>query len=118
MNKHLDLTNSSEVLYILLNLIVYSNTFSNHVSWYFERITVDITKLSPFAFFHFDTFTRNFFEVESRSLPRIICYEPIIFIPTPPSIGPVLEPGHDFLPEARPEPVSKILTRPEIIEHF
>ena len=29
-----------------------------------------------------------------------------------------LVPGHDFLPEARPEPVSKILTRLDIFEHF
>ena len=33
-------------------------------------------------------------------------------------MGPELEPGHDFLPEARPELVSKILTRPDIFEHF
>ena len=31
---------------------------------------------------------------------------------------PELEPGHDFLREARPEPVPKILTRPDIFEHF
>ena len=29
-----------------------------------------------------------------------------------------LEPGHDFLAEARPESVSKILTRPDTFEHF
>ena len=28
------------------------------------------------------------------------------------------EPGHDFLPEALPKPVSEILTGPEIFEHF
>ena len=32
--------------------------------------------------------------------------------------GSELEPGHDFLPEPRPGPVSKILTRPDIFEHF
>ena len=29
-----------------------------------------------------------------------------------------LEPGHEFLPEARTEPVSKIPTQPDIFEHF
>ena len=31
-------------------------------------------------------------------------------------LGPELEPGHDFLPEARP--ISKMLTRLDIFEHF
>ena len=35
-----------------------------------------------------------------------------------PGLCPELEPGHDFLPEARPEPVSKNLKRPDIFEHF
>ena len=36
-------------------------------------------------------------------------------------VGPLqaeFEPGHDFLPEGRPEPVSEILTRPDIFEQF
>ena len=28
------------------------------------------------------------------------------------------EPGHDILPEDRPEPVSKLLKRPDIFVHF
>ena len=55
----------------------------------------------------------SFFRFYQLGKPFLCPKDPLSHIP-----HSELKLGHDFLPEALPEPVAEILTRPNIFEHF